>query len=117
MKKLNNIFQLLTALFFGIGLVYFLTYERMWGGDPDPVHVVNWLIIGLVIFLVAWGVNLWHIHHLNNHIKKLELEKKELKAMVFDLERGVKMEQVDKKIETQPEEKEASSIKPRENFK
>jgi uncharacterized membrane protein (DUF485 family) len=117
MKKLNNIFQLLTALFFGVGLVYFLTYERMWGGYPESAHVVTWLLVGLVIFLAAWGLNMWYMSNLSKKIKQLDLDKKELKAMVFDLERGVKMGQIDKKIETPPDDKESSSIKPRENFK
>ena len=117
MKKINSIFQLLTALFFGVGLVYFLTYERMWDQGLKASEVVSWFLIGLVVYLICWGLNIWFNSQLNSRIKKLELEKKELKAMVFDLERGVKMGQVDKKIGESPEEKDASSIKPRENFK
>lgn len=117
MKKINSIFQLLTALFFGVGLVYFLTYERMWDLSLQPSEVVSWFLIGLVVYLICWGLNIWYTSQLNSRIKKLELEKKELKAMVFDLERGVKMGQVDKKIDESTEEKDPSSIKPRENFK
>lgn len=117
MKKVTNIFQLVTALFFGIGLVYFLTYERMWGGSPEAGEVVSWLLAGLVSYLITWGAGWAHTSNLHSKIKKTEQEKKELKAMVFDLERGVKIEKLDKKIEDQPDDKEGSSIKPRENFK
>jgi hypothetical protein len=117
MKKVSNIFQLLTALFFGLGLVYFLTYERMWGGTPEPGEVVSWLLAGLVSYLITWGTSWGYTSNLLSKIKKTEQEKKELKAMVFDLERGVKMEKMDKRIEDQPDDKEGSSIKPRENFK
>jgi uncharacterized membrane protein (DUF485 family) len=117
MKKLNNIFQLLTALFFGVGLVYFLTYERLWSGNPESGHVVSWILVGLVVFLISWGVSFWYVGSLNRKVKNLELEKNELKAMVFDMEKGVKIDQLDKKTETQPDDKEASVIKPRENFK
>ncbi|NHE55533.1 hypothetical protein [Cyclobacterium plantarum] len=117
MKKVNSIFQLLTALFFALGLVYFLTYERMWSGSPEAGEVVSWLLAGLVMYLITWGTGWGHTSSLDSRIRKLELEKKELKAMVFDLERGVKMGQLDKKIEEQPDDKDSSSIKPRENFK
>ncbi|MEX2564368.1 MAG: hypothetical protein WD431_00325 [Cyclobacteriaceae bacterium] len=117
MKKMNSIFQLLTALFFGMGLVYFLTYERLWSVTPETGEVVTWFLVGLVIYLICWGLGLWYASHLNSRIKKLEMEKKELKAMVFDLERGAKMGQVDKKTEEQPDDKDSSSIKPRKNFK
>ncbi len=117
LKKINSIFQLLTALFFGVGLVYFLTYERMWDEELQPSDVVSWFLIGLVVYLMCWGLNIWYTSQLNSRMKKLELEKKELKAMVFDLERGVKMSHVDKKIDESPDDKDSSSIKPRENFK
>lgn len=118
MSKLNSIFQLLVALFFGVALVFFLTYERMWNEALEPATVVTWLVIGLVLFLISWGISSLAMRKLNGLLKKADLEKKELKAMVFDLERAVKLDKVDKKIETNDQEdKESSSIKPRENFK
>jgi hypothetical protein len=33
MNKVNSIFQLLVALYFGVALVYFLTFDRMWSHD------------------------------------------------------------------------------------
>ncbi|AKP50138.1 DUF485 domain-containing protein [Cyclobacterium amurskyense] len=117
MKKINSIFQLLTALFFGIGLVYFLTYEKMWSSIPMTSEVVSWLLAGLVIYLITWGTSWGYTSSLNSRIKKVELEKKDLKAMVFDLERGMKADQIVKKPEVSQDDVEPSSIKPRENFK
>ncbi|AEL24569.1 DUF485 domain-containing protein [Cyclobacterium marinum] len=117
MKKVNSIFQLLTALFFGIGLVYFLTYEKMWGGTPLTGEVVSWLLAGLVIYLITWGTSWGYVSSLNSRIKKIELEKKDLKALVFDLERGGKVNPVERKTEVSKDDTESSVIKPRENFK
>ena len=117
MKKINSVFQLLTALFFGIGLVYFLTYEKMWVGTPMTGEVVSWLLAGLVIYLITWGTDWGYTNSLNSRIKKIELEKKDLKALVFDLERGEKIGQTEKKPEGVKDDIEPSSIKPRENFK
>ena len=117
MKKVNSIFQLLTALFFGVGLVYFLTYERMWDGAPLTGEVVTWLLAGLVIYLITWGTDWGYSSSLNSRIKKIELEKKELKALVFDLEREMKKEPSDKRSAASKDENESSAIKPRENLK
>jgi uncharacterized membrane protein (DUF485 family) len=117
MKKVNSIFQLLTALFFGIGLVYFLTYEKMWGGTPITGEVVSWLLAGLVIYLITWGTDWGYSRSLNSRIKKIESEKKELKALVFDLERGMKQDQSEKRPAESRDDKESSAIKPRENLK
>ncbi|WP_114751694.1 hypothetical protein [Pleomorphovibrio marinus] len=121
MNKVNSIFQLLVALFFGVALVYFLTYDRMWDRELTADLVVIWLLVGLVLFVLSWGISMYYASRLNGVIKKLELEKKELKALVFDMERGMKIGQVDRQIEgnspASGEEKESSSIKPRKNFK
>jgi uncharacterized membrane protein (DUF485 family) len=123
MNKTNSIFQLLVALFFGVALVYFLTYERMWDQPLISDQVVVWLTVGLVLFLISWGVGNLYISNLHKAAQKLELEKKELKAMIFDLERDLKPEMPERikherKVERFPsEERDTSSIKPRENFK
>jgi hypothetical protein len=75
---------------------------------------------GVVYYIM--GVAMIYAGRLKGSIKKLEMEKKELKAMVFDMERGMKIGQMDKQIEADPniieaDDKEASSIKPRKNIK
>ena len=114
MNKTNSIFQLLVALFFGVSLVYFLTYERMWDQPLIYDEVVAWFTVGLVLFLISWGVSNLYVNKLNKSAIKVEMEKKELKAMIFDLERELKIKKADGLSQ---EEKDTSSIKPRENFK
>lgn len=123
MNKTNSIFQLLVALFFGVALVYFLTYERMWDQPLISDQVVVWFTVGLVLFLLSWGVSNLYINKLHKSALKVETEKKELKAMIFDLERELKIgkpeiRRPERKDESlPPDDKDASSIKPRENFK
>ncbi|WP_158859076.1 hypothetical protein [Lunatibacter salilacus] len=123
MNKTNSIFQLLVALFFGVALVYFLTYERMWDQPLTTDHVVIWLTVGLVLFVLSWGVSNLYVNKLHKSAQKVEMEKKELKAMIFDLERELKVgkpevRRAERNVEgITPEEKDTSSIKPRENFK
>jgi uncharacterized membrane protein (DUF485 family) len=123
MNKTNSIFQLLVALFFGVALVYFLTYERMWDEPLGSDQVVAWFTIGLVLFLLSWGISNLYINRLHKAALKLESEKKELKAMIFDLERDASLgrplgKKVDRKSDGSPtDEKDTSSIKPRENYK
>lgn len=123
MNKTNSIFQLLVALFFGVALVYYLTYERMWDQPLTTDHIVIWLTVGLVLFVLSWGVSNLYVNKLHKSVQKVELEKKELKAMIFDLERELKVgkpevRRTERKVEGMtPEEKDSSSIKPRENFK
>jgi uncharacterized membrane protein (DUF485 family) len=123
MNKTNSIFQLLVALFFGVALVYFLTYDRMWDQPLVTDLVVVWLTVGLVLFVLSWGVSNLYVNNLHKSVLKAENEKKELKAMIFDLERELKtgrpeVKRTERKVEgLNPEEKDSSSIKPRENFK
>lgn len=124
MNKTNSIFQLLVALFFGVALVYFLTYDRMWDEPLVTDQVVVWFTVGLVLFVLSWGVSNLYVNNLHKSIQKVETEKKELKAMIFDLERELKtagspeIRRTERKADgLTREDKDSSSIKPRENFK
>ena len=123
MKKVSGIFQLLVALFFGVALVYFLMFDSVRNGfnvqELTAGTVVIWLLVGLVLFLISWAsVSMYH-RNLNSRIKKLELEKNQLKAELYDIERGVKVTPVPvhKKVDVVEEDKDGSGIRPRENFK
>lgn len=120
MKKVSGIFQLLVALFFGVALVYFLMFDSVRNGfgvqELVAGTVVIWMLVGLILFLVAWGTSMVYTGQLNSRIKKLEKEKNEVKALVYDMERGVKVTNVNKKIDTIEEDKDGSGIRPRENF-
>jgi uncharacterized membrane protein (DUF485 family) len=123
MKKVSGIFQLLVALFFGVALVYFLMFDSVRNGfnvqELTAGTVVIWLLVGLVLFLISWAtVSMYH-RNLNSRIKKLELEKNQLKAELYDIERGIKTSPtpVPKKVDIIEEDRDGSGIRPRENFK
>src|SRR5690554_4522845 len=123
MKKASGIFQLLVALFFGVALVYFLMFDSVRNGfgvqELTAGTVVIWLLVGLILFLISWASVSMHDRSQNSRIKKLELEKNQLKAELYDMERGVKVvpTPVHKKVDIIEEDRDGSGIRPRENFK
>jgi hypothetical protein len=121
MKQLDKISHLLTALFFGIVLVFFLLFENVKGilkvEELTPTLVVNFLLIGLLLFLISWGTSTMVKSNLVADLSKKETEKNELKAKLYDFEQGVKLKNIEKKLDTLEEDKEASVIRKRQNFK
>lgn len=123
MKKFNSIMQLLVALFFAVSLVFFMTFEgvkNLFGvAELHSGTVVSFLLVGLLLFLGAWGTAAIVKRNYESDLAKKELEKKELKAKLYDLEQGVKLKNMDQRIDSRDkdEEKESSVIRPRQNFK
>lgn len=126
MRKFNSIMQLLVALFFAISLVFFLAFDSLKGlfglEELTPGTVVSLLLVGLILFLIAWGTNSMVYKNLELQISKLELEKKELKAKLYDYDQDTKIQNLDKKIEGDrgsklDEDKENTVFRPRQNFK
>src|SRR5690554_5703452 len=117
MKKVSGIFQLLVALFFGVALVYFLMFDSVRNGfgvqDLTAGTVVIWLLVGLILFLISWAaVSMYH-RNLNSRIKQLEADKNQLKAELYDLDRGQKIappvqKPVQKKVDIIDEDKDGS---------
>ncbi len=121
MKKFNSIMQLLVALFFALSLVFFLAFDSLKGmfgmQEITPGTVVSTLLIGLILFLVAWGTNSMVYKNYELKISKIEHEKNELKAKLYDSDQNHKIQTLDKKIEPGDEEKENTIFRPRQNFK
>src|SRR5690606_37833783 len=123
MKKVSGIFQLLVALFFGVALVYFLMFDSVRNGfniqELTAGTVVIWLLVGLILFLIAWATASMYQRNLVSRIKNPELDKHQLKADIYDLESSTKPlpSTVPKRTDVIDEEKDASSLRPRENFK
>lgn len=126
MRKFNSIMQLLVALFFAISLVFFLAFDSLKGlfglEELTSGTVVSTLLVGLILFLIAWGTNSMVYKNLELQISKLELEKNELKARLYDNDQNAKLQNVDKKIEGDrrtkvEEDKENTIFRPRQNFK
>lgn len=122
MKKISGIFQLLLALFFGVALVFFLLFDSVKTGfglqELNAGKIVIWLLVGLVLFLISWATTTVNIRNLNNRIKRLESEKNEIKARLYDLQQDTKTA-VPPPINPDPldDDKDGSGIRPRENFK
>lgn len=123
MKKVSDVFQLLVALFFGVALVYFLMFDSIRNGfniqELTAGTVVIWILAGLILFLASWATASMYQRNLNSKIKKLELEKNQLKAELYDIERSTKASStiIQKRTDVIDEEKDGSGIRPRENFK
>ncbi len=121
MRKFNSIMQLLVALFFAMGLVFFLSFNSLKGlfglEELTSGTVVSLLLVGLILFLVAWVTNSMVYKELELQISKRELEKNELKAKLYDRDQDTKINTLDKKIELGDEDRESSVIRKRQNFK
>lgn len=121
MKQIDKISHLVTLLFFGIVLVFFLLFENVKGilkvEELSPSLVVNFLLIGLVLFLISWGTSTMAKNNLEAELSKKETEKNELKAKLYDFEQGVKLKNIEKKLDSLEEEKEATVLRKRQNFK
>ncbi|MDN3668687.1 hypothetical protein QWY93_05030 [Echinicola jeungdonensis] len=121
MKKVTSIFQLLLALFFGVALVFFLAFDSVRNGfgiqELTAGNVVVWLLVGLVLFLISWFFQSMYTSSLNRKIKRLELERNEIKAKLYDLEKKTGINQDNENKSSQEEDRESSVIKPRQNFK
>ena len=126
MKQINTIFQLLVALFFAVALVFFLAFDSVKNAfniqELTAGKVVIWLLVGLVLFLISWALDNVYINGLKKDIRRLELDKNDLKAKLYDIEQGSKISRPterpsDIKSERRDVDEESSRIKPRQNFK
>jgi uncharacterized membrane protein (DUF485 family) len=135
MKKINTIFQLLVALFFVVALVFFLAFDSMRNAfniqELTAGKVVVWLLVGASLFLISWLLDNIYINGLKKDMKKLEVEKTELKAKLYDRDQEARASSApttptatarSSKIQRESnfdseEEKEISRIRPRQNYK
>jgi hypothetical protein len=121
MRQINKIMHLTVALFFAVSLVFFLSFNNLKGlfgiEELNSGTVVSFLLVGTVLFLIAWGTGKMVRNGLEGEISLKENEKKELKAKLYDLEQGIKLKNIERKIDQVEDDKDPSVIKPRQNFK
>ncbi|MCR9017316.1 hypothetical protein [Aquiflexum gelatinilyticum] len=121
MKQIDKISHLVTTLYFAIALVIFLLFDNIKGilkiEELTPTLVVNFLLIGLLLFLISWGISTMAKNNLEAELSKKETEKNELKAKLYDFEQGIKLKNIEKKLDSIEEEREASVLRKRQNFK
>ena len=120
MKKLAQYLQIILLLFFVVYLIFFISFNvfgSMFGMDPlTPEALVKIFLIGIILFLAAWGAQTANYSSLKSTIKKNEDEIRDLKAKIYDLEHPkappVSPDSVPQKNQEDP----TGSIKPRQNF-
>ncbi|GAB3651843.1 hypothetical protein GCM10028791_21040 [Echinicola sediminis] len=121
MKKVTGIFQLLVALFFGVALVFFLAFDSVKNGfgvqELTAGKVVIWLLVGFVLYLVAWMFQGMYANGLNRKIRKMEQENNNLKAKLYDWEQSKQVSKPSMPTVPEDEDTEGSVIKPRQNIK
>ena len=121
MKSIQKITQLLVLLFFGISLVFFMSFENLkslWGREELSTSLVtSFLWIGVLIYLISLVTSRMATSGLESELSKKELEKNELKAKLYDLEQSFKLKTIEKKLQAKEPEKEVKGIRPRQNFK
>lgn len=121
MKQINKITNLLVLLFFGVSLVFFLSFNGVKGlfgiEELRTSTVVYFMLTGLILFLISFGTNKMVKNGLEEEISKKEAEKKELKATLYDLEKGIKLNNLEKRIDQKEDNKDSPNLRPRQNFK
>jgi Tfp pilus assembly protein PilO len=121
MKQFNKITHLLVLLYFAVSLVIFLSFNSVKGifgiEELNTSLVVNFLLIGLVLFLISMATEKMEINGLLSQIEKKEIEKNELKAKLYDQEQGIKLKNIEQKMAQKEEERDSSVIRPRQNIK
>ncbi|MGY6558455.1 MAG: hypothetical protein ACXIT9_04145 [Nitritalea sp.] len=122
-KKLDQILHLLVLLYFAVSLVFFLSFDSfkgLFGLESLRTVTVNYfLLFGLLLFLAAWGSSWLVRKSLQDEADKKELAVKEIKAKLYDLEKGIKLQRLEKGESAAggEEDKPGSSLRPRQNFK
>jgi hypothetical protein len=123
MKKLHQIIQIALLVYFGAFLIFFIAFDTLGSAigmeEITSDSMVKITLIGLILFLVAWGSSYVAYQSLASKIKKMETEMNSLKAKIYDFEHPV--------IPTKPgatpgykqlsaTDPEPSNLPPRQNF-
>ena len=121
MKQINKITHLLVLLFFALSLLFFLSFDSIKGlmgiEALSSSLVINFLLFGMVLFLISWATSHSFSNNLSRELVKKEIEKNEVKAKLYDMEQGIKLKNMESQLKQKEDEKESSVIRPRQNFK
>lgn len=119
MKKLHQILQIVLLVYFGAFLIFFIAFDTLGGlfgmEEITSDDMVTITMIGLILFLAAWGSSYAAYSSLSSQIKKMESETNALKAKIYDFEHPRVPESSTSKP-TSPSDKDQSNIAPRQNF-
>ena len=119
MKNLHQYLQLALLGYFGIFLIFFIAFEPLGGlfgmDEITSDFLVKIILIGLILFLVSWGVGISVRNSQATAMKKMEHEMNALKAKIYDFEHPktapIPQDSTKKEIESDP-----STLPPRQNI-
>lgn len=123
MKKLHQIIQIALLVYFGAFLIFFIAFDTLGSvfgmEEITSDSMVKITLIGLVLFLVAWGSSYVAYQSLTSKIKKMEIEMNSLKARIYDFEHPVMPTKPGVTPTNRPlptTDPEPSNLPPRQNF-
>ncbi|MEP0711495.1 hypothetical protein [Algoriphagus sp.] len=120
MKKLHQILQIALLVYFGAFLIFFIAFDTLGGlfgmQEITSDSMVTITLIGLILFLAAWGSSYAAYSSLSSQIKKMESETNALKAKIYDFEHPATPVRPSTRPTSPPSESEQSNIPPRQNF-
>ncbi|WPR74187.1 hypothetical protein [Algoriphagus sp. NG3] len=125
MKKLHQFLQLALLVYFGAFLIFFIAFDTLGGlfgmEEITSDSMVTIILIGLILFLAAWGSSYAAYSSLSSTIKKMESETNALKAKIYDFEHprtpsSQKSPPTEKPSTTKPSDTDPSNLPPRQNI-
>lgn len=123
MKKLHQILQIALLVYFGAFLIFFIAFDTLGGmfnmHEITSDSMVTITLIGLILFLAAWGSSYLAYSSLSSTIKKMESEMNALKAKIYDFEHpNVPQKPAANPVPKPviPTDTDQSNIPPRQNF-
>lgn len=119
MKKLHQILQIALLVYFGAFLIFFVAFDtigKVFGMEEiTSDSMVTITLIGLILFLAAWGSSYAAYSSLSSQIKKMESETHALKAKIYDFEHPAVPTKPTTRPST-PTDSDQSNLPPRQNF-
>jgi hypothetical protein len=90
MKKFHQFLQIALLAFFAAFLIFFIAFDTLGGAfgmeEITSDSMVKILLIGLIIFLLAWAIGYSVGSGMTASMKKMENEINALKAKIYDFE-------------------------------
>ncbi|WP_192346503.1 hypothetical protein [Algoriphagus sp. Y33] len=120
MKKLHPILQIALLVYFGAFLIFFIAFDTLGGifgmEEITSDSMVTITLIGLILFLAAWGSSYAAYSSLSSQIKKMESETHALKAKIYDFEHPTAPAKPVARPSNPTHDSDQSNIAPRQNF-
>lgn len=120
MKKLHQILQIALLVYFGAFLIFFIAFDTLGGlfgmEEITSDSMVTIILIGLILFLAAWGSSYAAYSSLSSQIKKMESETYALKAKIYDFEHPAALTKPGARPTMPTTDPDQSNIPPRQNF-